>query len=546
MNPEERSGGGSSSDPLNDEQNLFEFNAQVNEHIRKIVYLSKDEGYNQVRKEIASRLYKDQTKDPNLQASAWRLRCQRQTAIDNELDKIGPLALLASGGLLVALRGGTVQRLKRQSRWKPTLVESPIFDLLDRYGKAHILRASYEPYVRLELAFQAIGQMICLAAPDAKDRSLIVGLNDLKVWCINQAFFSEESLDNVILYIKWLAKAAQSVFLKAVVPDEPKLRPDRKDGFIIPFTGKLSFISQFIQSGRRKEPMSSFEARALAQIANTNRALPYPSARQIRQSVVETVEAFTTAEKVPKQALKVHRLGLNSIRNSLGDSAGKKTHSSLVNKGTVENPRSQGGRSAFLVAAVRMATNLQLVDEMSNLIGRRDQFGEILIDKTTWELSKLLLKSQEYKDKPTLGDILFLRPEEIKDQWEYSLNKGKKVPLHLAKLLNNIASKLVLAIGHYDQPHKIMWGLLTFDPKLEPVRFKIEKTIPVKADVSIEAGLKTRLTTSQMAAVAHLSQLPSNTMRAYLSKDPFCRVGFEESEKLWEVLKQYKKEHHTP
>jgi hypothetical protein len=522
---------------------LFSFDVQDQEHLKKIVYLNRDEEYNQVRKEIASRLYSSSLAAGNNQAAAWRLRVQRQTAIDNELTKLGPLALLCSGGLLVAEVSGTVERLKRETRWKPTLLDSPMFGQLDLHGKAHILRCPYEQYVRLELAIQAFGQMICLATTDLRDRELIKGFNEFKVWCINRAFYSEESLDDVILYIKWLAKASQSVFLKAITPDEPTMRPARFNGKILPFVGKLSFISDFIQNGRRKSLLDSHQARSLAQIANTNRALPYPSRRQVVASVKETVEAFTSTYETPKEALKTHRLGLNVIRGTLGKTAGNRTHSSLVNKGTVECSRKEGGRSAYLVAAARMATDLPLVEEMKVLVGRRDQFGNQLIDKTTWELSRSLLATCEYKRRPTLGDILFLQPEEIEEQWNYSLNEGKTVPLHLAEILNVTASKLVLAIGRYSQPHTIIAGVLTFGPELVPIRFILEKTIPVKADVSIESGLKTRLTTSAMAAVAHLTQLPSNTMRAYLSKDPFCRVGFEESEKLWEVLKQYRKEH---
>jgi hypothetical protein len=525
------------------EHALFSFDVQDQEHLKKIVYLNRDEEYNQVRKEIASRLYSSRAATGNLQAAAWRLRVQRQTAIDNELTKLGPLALLCSGGLLVAEVSGTVERLRRETRWRPTLLDSPMFGQLDLHGKAHILRCPYEQYVRLELAIQAIGQMICLSTSDLRDKELIKGFNKFKVWCINRAFYNEESLDNVILYIKWLAKASQSVFLKAVTPEEPESHPERENGKIIPFVGKLSFISDFIQNGRRKSQLDSTQARTLAQIANTNRALPYPSKRQIKASVKETVEAFTSTYETPKEALKTHRLGLNVIRESLGSSAGRRTHSSLVNKGTVECSRKDGGRSAYLVAAARMATDLPLVEEMYDLVNRRDQFGNILIEPSTWALHRILVTTRNYKIPPTLGDILFLRPEELTDQWEYALNQGKRVPLHLAEILNATASKLMLVLGRYSRKHTILYGMLTFGPELEPNRFILERTVPVKADVSVESGLKTRLTTSAMAAVAHLTQLPSNTMRAYLSKDPFCRVGFEESEKLWEVLKQYRKEH---
>jgi hypothetical protein len=214
---------------------------------------------------------------------------------------------------------------------------------------------------------------------------------------------------------------------------------------------------------------------------------------------------------------------------------------SLVNKGTVESSRSQGGRSAYLVAHTRLATNAMLAAKHENLINKFDQYGNTIIDPTTWHLAWLMLSKREYRRKPSLGDILFLKPEELEEQWEYSLNGDHPVPKRLAELLNVTAAKLILEIGNYDFPHSIDHGILNFT--VSTVKFNLNDAIKVKADLSIEAGMKTRLITSGLAAFVHLSQAPSNYMRSYLSSDPFCRVGFEESDKLWEVLKQYQKEY---
>lgn len=131
-----------------------------------------------------------------------------------------------------------------------------------------------------------------------------------------------------------------------------------------------------------------------------------------------------------------------------------------------------------------------------------------------------------------------MKPHELEGVWKQTLNSRQRVPTKLADLLTLTSSKLILEVGSYNNEPEIIHGVLTF--KTKDNVFLPNKTIPVKAGISIEAGLKSRITTSGWAAFAHLSQLPANYMREILSRDPFVRIGFQEQEKFWEVLKIYK------
>jgi len=119
------------------------------------------------------------------------------------------------------------------------------------------------------------------------------------------------------------------------------------------------------------------------------------------------------------------------------------------------------------------------------------------------------------------------------------IDKERKVPKYLGNILNLTASMLIREYGDYSPKPQFLHGIMFFDA--DNVKFKLKRIPSVRADVSTEAGMKARLITAASAAFAHLSQLPANHMRDWLSQDPFHRVGFEESDKLWEVLKTYRK-----
>jgi len=519
---------------------------QDRDQVTKISYLNADENLTAIKEEVLGPIFNSKFySNASNPAAAWRLRVKKQTAIDNELRKIGPLSLLTCGSILTTYQFGSVVTLERFSNSITTLTQSVIYTQLSVESRLGLIKMEKSEYDRLELAFQSFSQMFCLSASQQGKREFLEAFHELKLWFISKACFPIgkqnciRAVDTAISYIKWLAKSCQSVFLKGKIPDRPCLGPT-KNGMILPFVSQYKFVSDLIISGKRRtDKLTSHEARFLAQMANTNRALPYPSEQQIVASMDKTVGVFTSRFRPLESDKKRYALGLQIVENRLGPNRQQRTHVSLVSKGSVETPRSKGGRAAFLVANARLAANVPLIDEHKIFVGRFDQFGKELITPASWAMSEIL-RNREYKRSPTLGDLLYLQVEDIEAQWETSLNEGNSVPKHLADLLNVIAARLILKIGDYDFPYSINYGILNFS--VTNVKFKVTKKISVAADASIEAGMKTRLITKCLAAFAHLSQGPSNLMRDYLSKDPFCRVGFEESDKLWEVLKTYKKE----
>jgi len=258
----------------------------------------------------------------------------------------------------------------------------------------------------------------------------------------------------------------------------------------------------------------------------------------VKESVEKTIEIITSDPMVSDHALKEYRKGLNIVRSRIGNKRIATSHVSLTSKGSVENPRSKGGRSAVLIKAARAVTDLPL-SYAKDSVGCYDQFGQLIISKSAWELSERILARNVYLQNPTIGDLLYVQTQDIEAVYQNSLNMGRRVPTQLAQILNMIASKLMLRFGDFVPKPAIKSGILCF--KRKECTYVVTKKIPTKADLSLESGMKARLTTSALAGFSHLSQLPSNAMREYLSNDPFNKVGFEEAHKLWEVLKQYRK-----
>jgi hypothetical protein len=470
-------------------------------------------------------------------AAEWRLRCKRAANIESELTKLGKLALLTGSSMLTCLINGSISSPKRSSNAKETLRNSPLYLQLSVEGKRRLAGAQYENYSSVENSIQEFGAMICLAVSNLNDTELIESFNKFKVRIVEHAFSSPTSVDEVTETIKSLGKLCQALFLRSELPEIPLADLLMENGRLIPFEGELAFINDLYSQGIRKQPLTYHQARILAQIGNTPRGLSYPSSNQIKASIAETIEIVTTHESSNPIMLKAYEKGLAAVRSSIGPKRSNKTHVSLVTSGTTEASRSQGGRAKVLVLAARRTTDL-LIEEDCQLVDKFDQFGEKIISGTVWRQFLYNMRTHIYLRNPTLGDLMYLKPEDVTESLNKSLNQGLTVPKELAKILNLTAAKLIRSNGYYDPPCVEIYNTIYFDQKR--TKFKLVTPLQVKADVSIESGLKSRLITAPQAAFAHLSQLPANLLREYYSQDPFCRVGFEESDKLWEVLKAFK------
>jgi hypothetical protein len=483
-------------------------------------------------------------KSNSAQAAEWRLRCKRSRAIYDKLNQLGKLAILSSGGLLLSLSStNEVLSLDRRSNWKATMIGSAMFTKQDHHGQQCLLAAEYEQYTRIEKGISAFGQMVCLAVDDINEPSLLKSFDRLKTWCVSHAFVSEKTNDEVLKYLKFLCKVAQSWLLKSPMPDEPSAKPEH-GGVLDPFVGELGYLSKaYFSKKRRKEGMTLKMARQLAQLANTSRALPYPSRLQIIDSIKETIEIFQTEHLVDKIVIEDYERSLRSIVDRLKPTDNR-SHCSLVGSGSFENPRSKGGKARFLTGHAKMTTNIKFdpdCKEQEGLIGKYDQFGQIILYPDSYTRACLLLSTEEYKRPPTLGELLYVKESELPELWFNSLNGDKRlVPRYLGSIINATASKLMLKVGNYQPAEEIVCDYLTFSS--QEVTYTLTGVIQVKADVSIEAGMKTRLITASLVGFSHLSQLPANLMRGWLSQDEFIRTGFLESDKLWSELKRYQKD----
>lgn len=483
-------------------------------------------------------------------AAEWRLRCKRQANIMNELGKLGKLAQLLAGPLLVTSTEGTVNLLERHSSWRETLDGSPLAFHLNQVQRAQLIGLRAEPWRRLEGAIQSFGHCLCLAVKDLNNPNILEASNRLKITLIQRALGSDQNLDTSIEYIKWLGKSCQFALLRAIPPESPGVPITGQNGTLLPFVGQWSFVSDLILSRRRRrKPLTTYQARFLGQIGNAPRSLPHPSLNQAKNDVKSTVEAFTSECHPAKSALDKYREGITSIRNDIGDAKPASVHVSLVSSGKLDASRMKGGGAAILVGHTRKYTDSVLTRELlEKLDGKYDQFGQYLIDPLTMIIARTLLgidgsTPAVYTCHPTIGDILYLKPEEIETVWRTTLNSKQRVPTKLAQLLTLTASKLIMEVGHYDDEPEIIENIMTF--RKQYVTFTPKKILRVKAGISLESGLKSRITTSGWAAFAHLSQLPANYMRDVLTLDPFVKVGFQDANKFWEVLKMYQKKCQT-
>jgi hypothetical protein len=324
-----------------------------------------------------------------------------------------------------------------------------------------------------------------------------------------------------------------------------------KAGKLLPFTGELAFISDLLLKRRdRSKGLTLSEGRALAQIGSVVRALPYPSKTQVVESVKDTIGIIQNpGPKLRNRILKEHKRSLESyIRKFKPDDKKLTTHMSLTNSASNEATRDEGGKASYLVKLGHKACDQLLShDDLDFLSGRVDCFGNEIVKPVVAEFAKRLMDLNEedpaYEKSISLGEVLYVTSLELVQNLK-DKKKGNNVPRKLGMIILNISCLDMTKFGWYDNNPETVYDVLSFEQtfKGKLSRFHMTKeAIPVRASLSLEAGMKTLLVTSAPAAVTQLGQLLGNKAREYLSKDLFVRIGFQESDKLWEVLSQYDK-----
>eukprot|EP01083_Nonionella_stella_P228403 809498_1 len=476
----------------------------------------------------------------NRDAAGWRIRKKVQSDIHSELQKLGKLAVLACGSMLVTYSNDRLNYPVRHPGWRQTLEESPLLEDFNDVQRGQIFGAKTQNWTRLEESIRNLGNCLCLAVKDLNDKKILLGFNKLKTHVLKHAFASDRKTDLWIEYLKWLGKSSQYVFL-----NEPVILSEQavldEEGCLLPFVGSLSYIGDSILNyRRRREAFTYEEARQLTQIAQIPRGHCYPSREQQKESIKETIETMTSQFTPSEPALDRHRKGLLKVLERIPKRP-KTSHVSINTSGRLEASRSKGGGGPALIRATRSYTDQELdLEAVKPLIGRFDQFGSVILDKATLFIAGRLLKKEAYNVNPTIGDILYVKPHEIDSLWKANLKStSKRVPTKLGQILNLTASMAIREVGHYSEEPTMTLGIMSFGTR--GIKFLMDvEGLPVRAGLSVEKGLKTRLTTSAMAAFSHLSQLPANYMRETLSQDPFLKTGLDEPDKLWQVLKAYK------
>jgi hypothetical protein len=476
----------------------------------------------------------------NDEAAAWRKRVSDRSQTLVEIRKMGNFAVLGAGSLLNFTNySGEVEAFTSFSSWRETLECSPMYYAISDVPKrGYFRRATRDRWDRMESAIQSLASMILLSVKDTDDPTLVRSFAQLKLWAVENGM-TQRGQDPVLQSLKWLMKVAQSIFLNCEIEESPMRTP--RDGEVIaPFDGPLRFVSDFYYKRRnRSNGLSLSEGRALAQLSNYSRSMPYPSREQTVLSVQKSVDAFSRVEHhSSSKGLTTHRRGLDRYAKMIGPITSCKTHVSLSNSGCVERSRSEGGKSAYLIQLAKKATVHEVDEELiDTMAGRVDALGLEILPVTCAEMLRTAIRTY---DRPIqFGKVMYVKPENIDDV----LSRGYDVPSRLGEIIANISSLDLLKIGDYTVPHYCDYDLISFDRRnRESIEFRpMVNSLRVKAGISVEAGMKARLTTSAPAAVTQIGQLLNNQIREHLSKDPLLRIGFDEADKLWEVLRVYSK-----
>jgi hypothetical protein len=285
--------------------------------------------------------------------------------------------------------------------------------------------------------------------------------------------------------------------------------------------------------------LSIDQAYLLTQIANFTRAGPYPSHDVVKADVEETLGELKKDKRLTPDSKRALRGALRHVFDRLQQPDGSRTHVSLAGSGTLELGRADGGKAAYLVAMTKRLTSRVIEDtkELGSIVELVDCLGQVVVHNETARMAVKVMQNRPI----TWGEVLYVPPGRA--ALELFNEPEERVPYGLAQCIILSCTADIKKIGFYDKSEIAnLLGVPLFERKQLPVEFQPTiDALPVKASMSIESAGKSRMVTSTLACVTEIGELMNHFMRNWLSKDPFCRVGFEEADKLWEVLKTYGK-----
>lgn len=462
----------------------------------------------------------------------WLIRVERRRNIYDRLKQLGKLAVLGLTSILTGYEDGQVAPLAEETNSKSVFKQSYMFKQNSRSVNKAILALETEHYERAQEAYQSFMIAVTLSIRELNDRATLECFNTLKLW-VYRHMTSPGHVDQVCNYLKWLLKACQMLFLGKEIPLPESWFPTI-NGLYHPFqTGELAFLQEFFEARKLTRRLTVPEISIVVQLANGIRAMPYPSKRQMQESITKTLGILSNPERIDIAVREQYKIALSQIKLRLGPATERRTHVSLTSSACLENPQSKGGKATYKVLKMKAYLAKPAKKEVIKpLEGLRDHLGDPVF---------LPGISDFIKEGHEILDLCYLHPDDaVKYLDKVDISK-ERVPYDYGRCILLVSSiqlnedKLGTYLGIIENPLKIplFKGKTKFIPNVE--------TMKVKASLVQEKGMKSRVVTTTHEAKAQIEQAFSNMVREYLSKDPFHRVGFDEADKLWETLKAYQR-----
>lgn len=461
----------------------------------------------------------------------WQLRVEKRRNIYDRLKGVGKLSLLGLTSMLTGYENRRIDPLVEESNFRTVFKNSYMYRNNKRITNRNMLKLPTQEYKRAEEAFQSFMLSVCLAVKEQDDHPTLLQFNKLKLWVYSHS--ANGGVDQVCTYFKWLAKATQMLFLGRTVP-EPESWFPVIDGTFHPYlSGDFKFLGEFFEKRFVDRRLSIAEAEIVVQLCNGVRSLPYPSHRQMQDSLNATFKVLTEPVVLKDEDLEKYRLGLKQIRLRLGEANRRDSHISLTSSGCIESPQASGGKAAFLVKKAKdLLCKLWDPNTVKGIEGLKDHLGFVVFEPGI---------SSFHKEGIMLHDIAYL-PLEKAEQHINAIDITKeRVPFDYGKAMLLTTSRQLIddGIGDYEGRLDNVYNIPLFHFK---TKFKMKVgSIPTRASLVQEKGMKTRMVTTTHASKAQIEQLFGHMVRDYLSRDPFHQLGFDEPDKLWSTLKAYKK-----
>jgi hypothetical protein len=405
-----------------------------------------------------------------------------------------------------------------------------------------------DSWSRLWKGWRSFASTICLGF-EVIDHEAYEGLRDLKLWYLNHGLYNE---DQALDFLKFLSKTAFQVCFekpnirfdgKSYFPDYDKVTESYNQSFSF-FRGSLSWWAHtlinrstlYVGLDPKSESYGSdlsSRYRALAQVSTAGRALPYPSELQVRKAVEKMISAVNKETHVSPSKISELKYALKMATSHYKEVAPASGRLDLSGAACFESSISLGGRGVYSLQGTMKLLKTQLPAGIWHSCTVDSDKFDFLGRKLGKPFNWLPLGNQIYGDDPARisdGPV-------YKNPWEVHIpeNLGDCVALWASSEMTRYGT--FLPEPQFRLPIDRSTYLPIWEVKTSRVFIPDYKALPVRAALSLEAGMKARVVTAAPAWYIQLLQVARHQIQDWFSQDPTLRVGIEEPDKLWEVLK---------